>query len=486
MLGLLFVILTVGCDTAVDLSDDPAGVQPSPEVGPQAASVDLSAMTSVAPDGRTYGCALSSYTGADYEQAYQYRYAQLAFPESAIGRPAEVQRLTYRLRNENDRVLRQATCLIPKPDEARDLVLDWVSLTDVSPGLISASDVEGADTEESTFFDEDNDEVPPWECFPLPGFGLWCNEAVVEADRPTGGGGSQDDDWGNDWDPDDIFDDWDYPDQPGGPGGGDSDGDDDENCTEESEDTTPPTEGETPCGPACYDPPTDEPNDDGPGGDGPHDAPGFLTGVTWQVVTSSGLVAAPYDLVQHALMNAECDPEPPCESDDPPEYCDEAGSCFDAEIGNEEHKSILEAMEAQDSLNNLWEDTNFGQSEVNRLEQGGFQVPNGYDDGYTFQRIPSSQITEQTPCKLQFQQPANLPEGTIYVHTHPYERGEQQDYCGTPIPVEYSNEVGVADRPALQQMGLDEGLIIDADRITFFRADGSSIDGYAQYDRCGY
>ena len=303
----MLVIFTAGCDTAVDLSDDPAGVQPSPEVGPQAASVDLSAMTSVAPDGRTYGCALSSYTGSDYEQAYQYRYAQLAFPESAIGRPAEVQRFTYRLRNENDRVLRQATCLIPKTDEARDLVLDWVSLTDVSPGLISASDVEGADTEESTFFDEDNDEVPPWECFPLPGFGLWCNEAVVEADRPTGGGGSQDDDWGNDWDPDDIFDDWDYPDQPGGPGGGDSDGDDDENCTEESEDTTPPTEGENPCGPACYDPPTDEPNDDGPGGDGPHDAPGFLTGVTWQVVTSSGLVAAPYDLVQHALMNEGCD-----------------------------------------------------------------------------------------------------------------------------------------------------------------------------------
>ena len=182
---------------------------------------------------------------------------------------------------------------------------------------------------------------------------------------------------------------------------------------------------------------------------------------------------------------ADCDPEPPCESDNPPEYCDEAGSCFDAEIENEEHRALLEAMEAQENLNNLWEDTNFGQSEINRAEQGGFQIPNGYDDGYTFQRILSSQITEQTPCKLQFQQPANIPEGTIYVHTHPYERGEHQDYC-TARTRTYLNEVGVADRPALQQMGLDEGLIIDADRITFFRADGSSVDGYAQYDRCSY
>jgi hypothetical protein len=227
----------------------------------------------------------------------------------------------------------------------------------------------------------------------------------------------------------------------------------------------------------------------GPGGsDGDEPGGGDNNADCTEINPPPGSNCEPVDPCESDNPPPYCDDEedePPCESDDPPEYCDEAGSCFDAAIENEEHKSILEAIEAQESLNNLWEDTNFGQSEVNRFEQGGFQIPNGYDDGYTFQRILSSQITEQTPCKLQFQQPANIPEGTIYVHTHPYKRGEQQDYC-TARTRTYLNEVGVADRPALQQMGLDEGLIIDADRITFFRADGSSIDGYAQYDRCGY
>lgn len=178
--------------------------------------------------------------------------------------------------------------------------------------------------------------------------------------------------------------------------------------------------------------------------------------------------------------------ENPCDQPNPPDYCSEAGSCFDANIGNAVHETILKVIEDQGALNQLWTDSNFDQSESNRLEQGGFLVPNSYNDGFTFQHLQPSQITQQTSCKLRFQAPSDLPNGTIYAHTHPYTNGEQQDYCDTPIPVEYENEVGVKDRPALQQMNLEEGLILDADKIIFYKADGNDSDGYASYDRCGY
>ncbi|WP_022836230.1 hypothetical protein [Salisaeta longa] len=143
-------------------------------------------------------------------------------------------------------------------------------------------------------------------------------------------------------------------------------------------------------------------------------------------------------------------------------------------------------MEAQGALNQLWEDSNFNQPERNRAEQGGFLVPNGYNDGFTFQRLQPSQIIDTTPCKLEFTASSDLPRGTIYVHTHPYTNGEQQDYCETPIPVGYENEVGVDDRPALVQMNLNKGLIIDADKIILYTAEGNSTNGYATYNRCGY
>lgn len=178
--------------------------------------------------------------------------------------------------------------------------------------------------------------------------------------------------------------------------------------------------------------------------------------------------------------------ENPCESASPPDYCDEAGSCFDRSIGNSTHEKIMEHLENQGALNQLWTDSNFNQSESSRLEQGGFLVPNSYNDDLTFQRLQPSNVTQQTPCKLRFQAPSDLPDGTIYVHTHPYTNGEQQNHCDTPIPVEYDNEVGVEDRPALQQMTLNEGLILDADKIIFYKADGNDPEGYATYDRCGY
>ena len=176
--------------------------------------------------------------------------------------------------------------------------------------------------------------------------------------------------------------------------------------------------------------------------------------------------------------------ENPCEGPNPPDYCDEAGSCFDANIANDNHEDVLETLENQGALNQIWTDSNFDQSEVNRVEQGGFLTPNNYNDDFTFQRLQPSQITQQTPCKLGFQAPSELPDGTIYIHTHPYEDGERQNAC--PTSPKYDNEVGVEDRSALQQMNLEEGLIIDGDQTIFYEADGNDPDGYATYDRCGY
>jgi len=153
---------------------------------------------------------------------------------------------------------------------------------------------------------------------------------VVTADPiaiDDGGGGG-----GGGWDPTWPEDDW-LPDAPWGDddgiGGGPSEGDDTDE--EESEcggstgggsDSPPPTGGDDPCGSDCYDPPTDDSTTDSPdgggsGNDGPHDAPGFMVGATWHVVTSSGLIAAPYDPAGYTLLNAGCntadDPVPKAE-----------------------------------------------------------------------------------------------------------------------------------------------------------------------------
>ena len=244
-----------------------------------------------------------------------------------------------------------------------------------------------------------------------------------------------------------------------------------------------PPEGENPCGPACYDPPTDEPNDDGPGGDGPHDAPGFLTGVTWQVVTSSGLVAAPYDLVQHALMNAECDPEPPCESDNPPEWCDEAGSCFDAEIENEDHRALLEAAERQELLSTLAEDSNWDSSwQGAREERVGVIRPLG--DGYNAYPLPEAAYARESTPVNAYTYSGMIPNDAVaHIHTHPFTAGELIEWRGYNEP--YDGDVSEHDFDTLESEGIETGIVIDRSEIVFYGAD-SPPQGDARYERCGY
>lgn len=78
----------------------------------------------------------------------------------------------------------------------------------------------------------------------------------------------------------------------------------------------------------------------------------------------------------------------------------------------------------------------------------------------------------------------DLPAGAIYVHTHPYSNGETQRYCDTPRPIEYNNEVGVKDRPVLEKMGVNRGIIIDANKIILYTPNESSEP--TLIERCGY
>ena len=139
------LLALAGCDTAVDVPHNDSDPRtPGLEIGPigngpQAAAVDLSSAVSVAPDGRLYGCVLSAHPEGDTSGPYQYRYAQLAFPEAVAEKALGEQRLTYRLLTEQDEVLRQATCLIPATTEARDLVLDWVGRPDAGDGSSTGS-----------------------------------------------------------------------------------------------------------------------------------------------------------------------------------------------------------------------------------------------------------------------------------------------------------------------------------------------------------
>ena len=312
-------LLLAGCDTAVDAptndsvprsSDYPIG--PVGE-GPQAAAVDLSSAVSVAPDGRLYGCVLSAHLEGDTSRPYQYRYAQLAFPEAVAAKALGEQRLTYRLRTEDDAVLRQATCLIPATEEARDLVFDWVGLADAGDEFSTGFPTDDPTDPTPILYDD------AVECHNEPGDDMECsiNEVVVTEEAIDDGGGGG----GGWWDPFPPDSGWSAPwddDPSGGPGSGGDDNDDEneDDCGDQTDDggsgggdtnPPPPTGGEDPCGADCYDPPTDD-GTGGGGNDGPHDAPGFMVGATWHVVTSSGLIVAPYAPAGHALYNGGCDP----------------------------------------------------------------------------------------------------------------------------------------------------------------------------------
>ena len=85
--------------------------------------------------------------------------------------------------------------------------------------------------------------------------------------------------------------------------------------------------------------------------------------------------------------SADCpgddDPVNPCESEDPPEYCDEAGSCHDADIENEEHRALILAAEDQGTLHALAEASNWDAAwQGNRQERVGVIRPGSFGEAF--------------------------------------------------------------------------------------------------------
>ena len=116
--------------------------------------------------------------------------------------------------------------------------------------------------------------------------------------------------------------------------------------------------------------------------------------------------------------SADCpgddDPENPCVSEDPPAYCGEAGSCFDADIQNEEHHDILKALESSGHLWAMWDRS---------ADLGGLESFNWIEQDPTTGNISSRPLEgdegSTLPCTV-LTYPDAAPENAVgYVHTHP-------------------------------------------------------------------
>lgn len=173
-------------------------------------------------------------------------------------------------------------------------------------------------------------------------------------------------------------------------------------------------------------------------------------------------------------------PEPPdpCSGSNPPAYC--STPC---ETGN----PILDDRNVQLAMERLWNLSNYGSNnspnpESQRKEQVGFIIPSPFG-GYQLQILPSSLVVSG-PCKATFKKPSNLPEGAILVHTHPYSNGEVQSQCRPGETRIYDSGPGIADNQTLRDLGLETGIILDADKIILFNQNETVVPSLK--NRCGY
>ncbi len=239
-------------------------------------------------------------------------------------------------------------------------------------------------------------------------------------------------------------------DPPGGGGGGPPYPPGDDECCE-----TPPCEG------LCYNPP-------GGGGD-PVPPPTYDTTTT--VVDS------------------------PCDMPNPPDYCDEAGSCFDKNISNPTHEAVLESMENEGALMETWNDSHPEATDQDlRKERNGFVTLDNGD--YGFVRFEEVGNITATSCTIDGS--VNIPANAVAViHTHPYsdeervtseaclaKRYENPDQFLGPDAetiVTYESEPNAADRGMAEVYNMP-AYVMDKDQIFVVDENGLVED----YNRCGY
>jgi len=194
----------------------------------------------------------------------------------------------------------------------------------------------------------------------------------------------------------------------------------------------------------------------------------------------------------------------PCESDNPPDYCDEAGSCFDQTISNENDRKIIRGLEANGELKELWEKSNASAADQSkREERGGWVVSN--ESGYEIVEFHEAESgINYTPIEIEGVTIGNRPSGTIAsFHTHPFEPGEaikdtvvirqwmeeDEDYEISDYDLGRLAETGAVDYPSKPSDGDFissedlQGYLVDGERV--YSYDGvNEIESFI--DRCGY
>jgi len=497
--GLLAAVLFVACEA---LPTDPA-MEAETSIA-DAERTDGTAGVSTVPSGMQvssgsmtspFMCVLSTRTDAASAgamgPAYTYRYVGLAFDEQLVAAAqGEMVTLTYRLRDERGQIARQATCRLPENLQAQALLSAWLFpqgsvgqgerlqfVRENNPGLFT--DWDDLFGEPCTSPCDEGQDCVWTPCDDLPD-GEFCNtggicypvddgdddEEVEPIDIP--GGGHCD----NPWDCPDPPDNEPGDDPPPGGGGGTPPSDD---CPDDDDDTpAPPEGGDDPCGLDCWEPPDDD--------DDPFSPPGFMSVQSWQT-TSTGMAVTFYAPASADCPGEDDDPENPCEREDPPAYCGEAGSCFDADIQNDEHRNVLEVMENNGILMDMW----------NRSDDLGLESFSWIKQNPETELISSRQLSSDEgntlPCFV-LTVPGAAPDNAIgYAHTHPKIdeirscRRNPLDSSAGNVDVPYTeSHVSNYDRSTVTSHNLDFGIMMDSEVIKFF--DSNEVE--STYPRCGF
>ncbi|WP_376692337.1 hypothetical protein [Wenzhouxiangella sp. EGI_FJ10409] len=148
-------------------------------------------------------------------------------------------------------------------------------------------------------------------------------------------------------------------------------------------------------------------------------------------------------------------------------------------------------------LEDLFEDSNFSEFRAGRersgyagIEQAGFILP----DGTTIDLGAIGALINQTACGFGFDasvmEGLTIPDGSIFVHTHPWSNGDDQEpACGPPdggAELVYRPGPGTFDDDALTSLqqfyGVNIiGVVIDGDQLTIFDENGDVLD---ESNRC--
>lgn len=157
----------------------------------------------------------------------------------------------------------------------------------------------------------------------------------------------------------------------------------------------------------------------------------------------------------------------------------------------------------QQAMNTVWQESYGGGT--NRKEIGFFIVPTFDAQGrqtYRVQRlenVPSpaspngvkSYVTRQNACEFWFKIPQGLPTNALYIHTHPFKRGDQpatldRQNCGDRTTYDGQNIVSDDDtgiRSDLRKAGVTGNTyIMDGLGIMEYRSSISNV----RHDYCGH